>query len=130
MMTDPIADMLTRIRNASLVHKKEVELSFSKIKLAIAKILVSTGYLNSVEERKDGNKTYLLLTLKYSGRDSAIHSIKRISKPGHRVYAKASELDKVLNGFGMAVLSTPQGVLSDTDAKLHQVGGEVICEVY
>jgi len=130
MMTDPIADMLTRIRNASLVHKKEVELSFSKIKLAIAKILVTTGYLNGAQERKDGNKIYLLLNLKYSGRDSAIHSIKRISKPGHRVYAKADELDKILNGFGMAVLSTPKGVLSDADARLHKVGGEVICEVY
>ncbi len=130
MMTDPIADMLTRIRNASLVHKKEVELSFSKIKLAIAKILVDTGYLSGAQERKDGNKVYLLLTLKYSGRDSAVHHLKRVSKPGHRVYAKANELAKVLNGFGTAILSTPKGVLSDADARLHKVGGEVICEVY
>ncbi|MFA7654203.1 MAG: 30S ribosomal protein S8 [Candidatus Magasanikbacteria bacterium] len=130
MMTDPIADMLTRIRNASLVHKKEVELSFSKIKLAIANILVEAGYLTKVEEHKDGNKSYLILTLKYIGREGAVHNLKRISKPGHRVYAKANELDKVLNGFGMAILSTPQGLLTDTQAKVKKVGGEVICEVY
>lgn len=130
MMTDPIADMLTRIRNASLVNKKEVELSFSKIKLAIANILVANGYLANAQERKDGKKSYLLLTLKYNGREAAVHHLKRISKPGHRVYAKANELDKVLNGFGTAVLSTPMGVISDAQARASKVGGEVICEVY
>jgi len=130
MMTDPIADMLTRIRNASLVHKKEVELAFSKIKMAIANILVASGYLAKVETRKDGNKSYLLLTLKYSGRESAIRHLARVSKPGHRVYVKATELDKVLNGFGMAIISTPKGLMTDMAARGVKLGGEVICEVY
>jgi small subunit ribosomal protein S8 len=130
MMTDPIADMLTRIRNASLVHKKEVELSFSKIKLAIATILVDTGYLAKVEVRKDGNKSFLLLILKYNGRDSAVHHLSRISKLGRRVYVKANEIDRVINGFGMAIISTPKGLMTDTAARAAKLGGEVICEVY
>lgn len=129
-MTDPIADMLTRIRNASMVHKKEVELSFSKIKLAIANILAANGYLTKVETRKDGAKSYLLLTLKYSGRDSVISHLARVSKPGRRVYAKCTDLDKVLNGFGMAIISSPQGLMTDIEARQKRLGGEVICEVY
>ncbi len=129
MMTDPIADMLTRIRNASLVHKKEVSVPFSKIKLAIANILVRTGYLEKVEEKKDGH-AYLLLTLKYESRAGVIHSIKRISTPGHRKYVKADAISKVLNGFGVAILSTPKGIMSDAEAIQNKVGGELICEVY
>lgn len=129
MMTDPIADMLTRIRNASLVHKKEAVVPFSKIKLAIAKILVKEGYLAGVEEKKDIHP-FLLLTLKYEDGDSVIHSLKRISKPGHRVYAKSEELNTVLNGFGFAILSTPQGLMTNNQARKNKMGGEVICEVY
>ena len=129
MMTDPIADMLTRIRNASLIHKKEVVVPFSKIKIGIAKILVEQGYMEKAEEKKDAHP-YILLTLKYHGHTPAINHIKRISKPGHRQYMKKDEITKVLSGFGLAILSTPKGLLTNDEARKQQVGGEVICEVY
>ncbi len=129
MMTDPIADMLTRIRNASMVHKKEVAIPYSKIKLAIATILAREGYIVSVEELKD-NHPYLLLTLKYENGEPAIHHLKRISKPGQRTYVKKDAIDRVLNGYGLAILSTPSGVLTDAEAKGANVGGELLCEVY
>lgn len=128
-MTDPIADMLTRIRNASMVHKKEVVVPFSKIKLAIAEILVREGFLEKSEVTPD-KKPQILITLKYQDREPAIHSLKRISKPGHRCYVKSTELSKVLNGFGLAILSTPKGVLNHMEAKKEKIGGELICEVY
>lgn len=128
-MTDPIADMLTRIRNASLVHKKEVIVPFSKIKMAVANILVREGYLAKAEEKKDKH-SYLLLTLKYENGEPAIHSLKRVSKPGHRHYAKSSEMGSVLNGFGIMILSTPQGIMTDMEARKNKMGGELICEVY
>ena len=129
MMTDPIADMLTRIRNASLIHKKEVIVPYSKMKLGLAKILVEQNYLEKAEEKKDVHP-YLLLTLKYHGRTPAITHIKRISKPGHRQYIKKDEIERVLSGFGLAILSTPKGLLTNDQARKQQVGGEVICEVY
>lgn len=129
MMTDPIADMLTRIRNASLIRKKDVVVPFSKIKLGLAKILVEQGYLEKAEENKDVHP-YILLTLKYHGRTPAITHIKRISKPGHRQYIKKDEIERVLSGFGLAILSTPKGLLTNDQARKQQVGGEVICEVY
>ncbi len=128
-MTDPIADMLTRIRNASLVHKKEVVLPYSKIKLAIANILVKEGYLKKAEEKKDVHP-YILLTLEYRNGAPAVTVIKRVSKPGHRRYVKKDEIEKVLSGFGLAILSTPKGLLTDIQAKQEQVGGELICEIY
>lgn len=129
MMTDPIADMLTRIRNASLVHKKEITLPFSKIKMAIAAILVREGYLVKTEEVKGMPRT-LVLTLKYTDRVPAIQSLKRVSTPGHRRYVKKDEITSVLNGFGVAILSTPQGVLSGKEARAANVGGELLCEIY
>jgi small subunit ribosomal protein S8 len=129
MMTDPIADMLTRIRNASTVHKKEVAVPFSKIKKAIADILAQNGYLESVGVTED-KKPLLIITLKYHGRTPAINSLDRVSKPGHRRYVKSADLGKVLNGLGMAILSTPQGVMSDADAKKGKLGGELLCEVF
>ena len=129
MMTDPIADMLTRIRNASLVHKKEVSLPFSKIKLSIAKLLVESGYLESVEENKD-QKPYILIKLKYNKKQPAISYIKRVSKPGLRIYVKSSEIKNVLNGFGMSILSTPKGLKTDEQARAEKLGGELICEIY
>lgn len=128
-MTDPIADMLTRIRNASMVHKKEVVVPFSKIKLAIAKLLMKEGYLSAVEEKKDVHP-YILLTLKYEDGEAAIHSLKRVSKPGHRVYTKSGEMNSVLNGFGVSILSTPRGIMTNLEARKNKMGGEVICEVY
>lgn len=129
MMTDPIADMLTRIRNASLVGKKEVSLPYSKIKMGIANILIKNGYVEKAEEVKD-KKPYILLTLKYHNGIPAINSIKRVSKPGHRIYIKNSDIKPVLSGFGFAILSTPKGLLTNLEAKKEQVGGELICEIY
>lgn len=129
MMTDPIADMLTRIRNASNVHKKEVAVPYSKLKMAIANILVKNGYLDKAEEVKE-NHPQIILTLKYYNGQPAINSIKRISKPGHRRYIKNDEIKTVLSGFGLAILSTPKGLLSNMEAKNMHLGGELICEVY
>ena len=129
MMTDPIADMLTRIRNASMVHKKEVVVPFSKIKKTIAEILAQSGYLERIEVTADKKPT-LIITLKYHGRTPAINSLDRVSKPGHRRYVKNTEIGKVLNGLGTAILSTPRGVMTDADAKANKVGGELLCEVF
>ncbi len=128
-MTDPIADMLTRIRNASAVKKAEVTVPFSKIKMAIALTLVKEGYLDKAEKSKD-KIPQLVITLKYEDRKPVIHSLKRISKPGQRRYAKSSEIDKVLNGFGIAIISTPRGVMTGWEASRDKIGGEIICEVY
>ena len=128
-MTDPIADMLTRIRNATLVHKKEVVLPFSKLKLAIANIFVREGYLVSVEATKEV-KASLTLKLKYVDNQSAIQDLKRVSTPGHRRYIKKDEVTRVLNGFGLMILSTSRGVMTDREAKAAKVGGELLCEIY
>lgn len=129
MMTDPIADMLTRIRNASSVRKKEVVLPYSKLKMSIAGILAREGYLEKAEATTD-KKPQIILTLKYEGREPAISSLRRVSTPGHRKYVKSADLSKVLNGFGLAILSTPVGVMSNIEAKKAKVGGEIICEVF
>ena len=128
-MTDPIADMLTRIRNASMVHKKEVTIPFSKVKMAIATILVREGYLAKAEELTDKHP-YLLVTLKYNNGAPAIQHLKRISTPGHRQYIKKDNIKRILNGYGLAILSTPQGMLTNEEARKAAVGGELICEVY
>jgi len=128
MMTDPIADMLTRIRNGSQVHKKEVSVPFSKIKKAIADILVNAGYLAKAEAVKD--QPFITLTLKYTDDVPAITHIKRVSTPGQRRYVKAAEISKVLNGLGISILSTPQGVLTNSEARAKKVGGELLCELY
>lgn len=129
MMTDPIADMLTRIRNASMVRKSEVIVPFSKIKMSIASILVREGYLAKAELIED-KKPQIAITIKFEGKEPALQSLKRISKPGHRAYVKSTELAKVLNGFGVAILSTPRGIMTDKEAKKAKVGGELLCEVY
>lgn len=128
-MTDPIADMLTRIRNAALVHKKEVAIPFSKIKMAIATILVREGYAAKVEETKE-KLPFIVVTLKYEGGHSAVQHLERISTPGHRRYIKKDEIQKVLNGLGMSILSTPRGVLTGKEARSANVGGELLCEIY
>jgi len=129
MMTDPIADMLTRIRNAALVHKKEVTIPFSKLKMGIAGILVREGYISKVEETTT-KPAFIVVTLTYSGSQSAIQHLGRLSRPGHRRYVKATEIDKVLNGLGIAILSTPRGLLTDKEARAAKVGGEILCEIY
>ncbi len=134
-MTDPIADMLTRIRNASKIKKAEVYIPFSKIKLEILKILKREGFIEEIEEISPGSEDHkfggLDVTLKYGeDRESAITSIKRVSKPGRRVYADKSNLPVVLNNYGIAILSTSKGLMTNNQAKKFGVGGEVICEVY
>ncbi len=133
-MTDPIADMLTRIRNASAVRKPEVFLPFSKIKFGVAEILQKYGYVKKVEKIEAGirgNKfAEIRIDLKYLGKESAIKNIKRISKPGRRVYTTKEELPVVLNNLGIAVISTPQGLMINKEAKRKNLGGEVICEIY
>jgi len=138
MILDPIGDMLTRIRNASLIKKQEVVMPMSKIKHGIANILKADGWVYDVEVIKSEgkkNKTeafdQLKVVLKYrkNGR-SVISSIKRVSKPGLRVYAKKDELPRVLNNFGIAIISTPKGLMTNKQAKMEKLGGEVICEIY
>lgn len=131
-MTDPIADMLTRIRNANTAKHDTVDVPASKMKEAIANILLEEGYIKAVEMVDDGNFKTIRISLKY-GKDKnekIITGIKRISKPGLRVYAGKDELPKVLGGLGIAIISTNQGVLTDKQARQAQVGGEVLAYVW
>ncbi|HLC90104.1 MAG TPA: 30S ribosomal protein S8 [Patescibacteria group bacterium] len=133
-MTDPIADMLTRIRNALAVRKPEVVLPFSKMKFTLAKILVETGYIGKAEvlEKAASEKSFneIKVTLKYLGSEPAIRNLKRISRPGRRVYAKTDKLPTVLNKLGIAIISTPRGIMTNKEARKKHLGGEVICEIY
>ena len=129
-MTDPIADMLTRIRNALTVHKDTVEVPSSKMKAAIAQIMLEEGYLKGVELVEDGFNGKLVLTLKYTDDNrSVINGLKRVSKPGLRTYSGAKEMPKVLGGFGIAIASTNQGIMTDKQAKPKNAGGQVLCYV-
>lgn len=130
-MTDPIADMLTRIRNANTVGISTVEIPASKIKKSIAEILLHEGFINGFEQIEDGKQGIIKVAMKYgpSG-EKVINGIKKISKPGLKVYAKANEVPKVLGGLGIAIVSTSKGVISDKEARKLGVGGEVICYVW
>jgi small subunit ribosomal protein S8 len=132
MLSDPIADMLTRIRNATSARHTTVEVPSSKMKVDIANILVREGYLKGYEILQDGVKKTMRITLKYgrSKNDKVISGIKRISKPGLRVYAGCEDLPKVLNGLGCAIVSTNKGVLTDREARSQGVGGEVLAFVW
>ena len=130
-MTDPIADMLTRLRNANSAHKEEVVMPFSKIKFGIAEILKEEGYIASHETRDAVVGKELVLSLKYGpSRERSIAGIRRISKPGLRVYAKSTNLPRVLGGLGIAIISTSTGLLTDKQASKKGVGGEVIAYVW
>ncbi|TFB14715.1 30S ribosomal protein S8 [Filobacillus milosensis] len=131
MMSDPIADMLTRIRNANMVRHDQLEVPASKLKRDIVDILKREGYIRDYEYIEDSKQGVLRLFLKYgSDNERVISGIKRISKPGRRVYAKAEEVPKVLNGLGIAVVSTSKGVLTDKEARQQAVGGEVVAYVW
>lgn len=130
MMTDPISDMLTRLRNASAVHKSDIELPTSAMKFAIAKILEKEGFVGRVEQAIVGKRPVLRIALAYEGTQSRIRSVKRVSKPGLRVYAKADDLPRVLSNFGIAIISTPNGLMTNKEARSRRLGGEVICEVF
>ena len=130
-MTDPIADMLTRIRNANSVGHESVEIPASKMKKAIAQSLLDEGYIENFEVIDDGVQGTIKVTLKYgANKDRVISGIKKISKPGLKVYAKASDVPRVLGGLGIAVISTSSGIISDKKARELGVGGEVICYVW
>jgi small subunit ribosomal protein S8 len=129
--TDPIADLLTRIRNAHIAKHDRLEVPSSKLKLAVCKVLEEQGYIKGfrVAERSPGAAIEVLLRYDRNG-NPAISSIRRVSKPGRRVYRGADELRPVLNGLGVAIVSTPEGLLSDAQARERRVGGEILCEVY
>lgn len=131
VMTDPIADMLTRIRNANSVYHDKVEIPASKIKQAIVEILKLEGFVKDYEMVSDGKQGVLKVSLKYgANREKVITGIKRISKPGLRVYAKNDQLPRVLGGLGIAIISTSKGIMSDKQARKEGLGGEVIAYVW
>ena len=128
-MSDPIADMLTRIRNAQMVSDEEVSMPASKVKSAIAGVLQREGYIESHRCEEQDGRQRMVLRLKYHDGAPVITRIKRVSRPGLRVYRNAADLPRVLGGLGIAVVSTPQGVMSDRDARAKAQGGEVLCIV-
>jgi len=131
MNTDPIADMLTRIRNANLVSHPSVEMPSSKLKVALAKVLKEEGYITSYSEKTDGNFKTLVIELKYDEANKpVITNLKRVSKPGLRSYSKAKTLPQVFGGMGTAIVSTSKGLLTDRKARKENLGGEVLCYVY
>jgi small subunit ribosomal protein S8 len=131
VMTDPIADMLTRIRNANTAYKDEVEVPASKLKEEIARILLREGYVKELEVGGEGKDRRILLHLKFGpNRQRTISGIRRVSKPGRRVYADRGDIPRVLGGMGIAILSTSQGLLTDRQASRRGIGGEVLAHVW
>ena len=130
-ITDPIADMLTRIRNAGTAKHETVDVPASKMKISIAQILLDEGYIKGFQIIDDGTQGIIRITLKYlPGKQKAIHGLRRVSKPGLRVYAGADELPKVLKGLGIAIVSTSKGVMTDKAARAAHIGGEVLAFVW
>ncbi|MDF1797603.1 MAG: 30S ribosomal protein S8 [Planctomycetota bacterium] len=131
MMTDPVADLLTRIRNANAIRMRNVNMPASKLRVAIAGVLADEGFIESLQVEEQEPQSVLKLKLKYGpDGERVIRAIDRVSKPGCRVYAGVKDLPKVLRGLGIYVLSTPRGVLSDRKARELNVGGEILCKVY
>ncbi len=131
-MSDPIADMLTRIRNANMVRFDKVEVLLSRVNLNIAKVLNEAGYINRFDVKRDSSgREVLKIYLKYSdSKERTITGIQRVSKPGRRVYVKSEKIPKVLNGYGVAILSTSKGIITDKEARKLKVGGEILCNVW
>jgi small subunit ribosomal protein S8 len=131
MLTDPIADLLTRLRNAQERGHEKVDMPSSKMKLEIARVLKKEGFIKDYRVMKDGPHAVLKVILKYAGENKgAITALKRVSKPGRRIYVERGAIPKVLGGLGLAILSTSKGVLTDAEARTVGVGGEVLCEVW
>ncbi len=131
MYTDPIADMLTRIRNANIVSHPEVEMPSSKLKLELAKVLKEEGYIADYYQKESGKFKVLVITLKYDERNKpVISNLKRISKTGLRVYCKSKNLPQVFGGLGIAIISTSKGLMTDRKARKENIGGEIICYVW
>ncbi|MDP0488004.1 MAG: 30S ribosomal protein S8 [Fusobacterium sp. JB021] len=129
-LTDPIADMLTRIRNANAVMHEKVDIPYSNLKFKLAEILKEEGYVTNYKVITDDNKKNIRIYLKYDGKDRVIKGLKRISKPGRRVYAQVDELPRVLSGLGIAIVSTSKGIVTDRVARQENVGGEVLAFVW
>ena len=130
VVTDTIADMLTRIRNANQAKHLSVTMPASRLKLEILNVLKNEGYISEYEKVEDGKQGVIKVTLKYNNKERVIQGLKKISKPGLRVYAKSSELPKVLNGLGVAIISTSNGIMTDREARQKKLGGEVIAFVW
>ena len=129
-LTDPIGDMLARIKNSQLRNHKKVEMPSSNFKVKIADVLKNEGYINGFNVDKNENKQVLIIDLKYNSGSPVISVIERVSKPGRRVFSSAQSLPKINNGLGIAIISTPKGVMTDIDARKQKVGGEIICKVF
>jgi small subunit ribosomal protein S8 len=129
-MTDPITDMLNRIRNAQAVFRSEVDIPFSKIKFEICQILAKEEFIESFEKKGRKNKKFIRITLKYNEKISAISDLKRISKPGQRIYLSYKRIKRVKGGYGIAIISTPKGLMTDKEVRKQKLGGEVICEIW
>ena len=129
-LSDPIGDMIARIKNAQLRNHKKVQLPSSKFKIKIAEVLKSEGYIIDFKVSQESNKPYLEINLKYNSGNPVISSIQRVSKPGRRIFSRAESLPKINNGLGIAIISTPKGVMTDIDARKQKVGGEIICKVF
>jgi small subunit ribosomal protein S8 len=129
MMTDPISDMLTRIRNAQLGGKNAVSMPSSKLKCAIAQVLKDEGYIDGFDVRENGTKRDIEISLKYYAGQPVIEKLERVSRPGLRIYRRVDDIPKVMNGLGIAIVSTSRGVMTDRKARSQGVGGEVLCIV-
>ena len=129
-LSDPIGDMLTRIRNSQMRNLKKVQIPSSKFKVKIAEVLKNEGYIIDYYVSKDEKKPNLEINLKYNFGNPVISTIERISKPGRRIFSRAESLPKINNGLGIAILSTPKGVMTDIDARKQKIGGEIICKVF
>ncbi len=127
---DPIADMLTSIRNSQAVLKETVKIPFSKVKFEIAKILEKNGFIKKVEKKGRGIKRLLEIKLKYDDKEPVISSLKRISKPGQRIYIGAKEIRPVRSGYGISIISTSEGLMTNKEARRKNIGGEVICQIW
>ena len=129
-LSDPIGDMIARIKNAQIRNHKKIQLPSSKFKVKIAEVLKSEGYIIDYKVSQESNKPYLEISLKYHSGNPVISSIQRVSKPGRRIFSRAESLPKINNGLGIAIISTPKGVMTDIDARKQKVGGEIICKVF
>ena len=129
-LSDPIGDMIARIKNAQVRNHKKIQLPSSKFKVKIAEVLKSEGYIIDYKVSQESNKPYLEISLKYNSGNPVISSIQRVSKPGRRIFSRAESLPKINNGLGIAIISTPKGVMTDIDARKQKVGGEIICKVF
>ncbi|MAF43188.1 MAG: 30S ribosomal protein S8 [Parcubacteria group bacterium] len=129
-MVDPITDMLNRIRNAKALLKPQVSFPFSKLKYEISRILEKEGFIESVEEKGKKAKKTIKITLKYDDKESAITGLKRVSRPGQRIYSSSNKIKRVRRGYGITIISTSKGLMTDKKAKREKLGGEVLCQIW